>query len=76
MSLTRLVHQPREAVGVEVRQLNLQVVVFLLTGKAATDDFNALLPTWKELLQPCTDAVPENRPDASTVRDQLARITC
>lgn len=53
-----------------------RVAIFLLTGKTAKDAVKALPSPWKELLAACTDVVPENRPDASAVKDKLAGIAC
>jgi len=53
-----------------------RVAVFLLTGKTAKDAVKTLPKPWKELLSVCTDVMPENRPDAGAVKDQLAKIAC
>jgi len=53
-----------------------RVTAFLLTGKTAKDAVRALPKPWKDLLTPCTDVVPENRPDAGALQVQLAKIAC
>jgi serine/threonine protein kinase len=51
-----------------------RVVVFLLTGRTAVDAVAEVPPSWKILLTACTNLMPEQRPDAGSVREQLAKI--
>jgi serine/threonine protein kinase len=53
-----------------------RVIVFLLTAQAAKDAIRALPQPWKDLLSACIDVVPENRPEASAVKDRLDKIVC
>jgi hypothetical protein len=46
-----------------------RVVVFLLTGRTAVDAVAELPIPWRELLTACTSVVPEQRPEASAVKD-------
>lgn len=53
-----------------------RVTAFLLTGQTTEDALAMLARAWKDLLEPCTHVVPENRPDVIAVRDRLAKIVC
>jgi serine/threonine protein kinase len=50
-----------------------RVTAFMLTGRTTKDVIAALPKSWIDILQPCVDVLPTNRPDAVALRSQLAR---
>ncbi len=48
-----------------------RVVAFLLTGRTAIDAVGDVPGAWQQLLTACTSVVPEQRPEASAVKDRL-----
>ena len=53
-----------------------RVTAFLLTAQTTKDAVATVPQSWRDLLTPCTDINPENRPEVSCVLDELARIVC
>ncbi len=50
-----------------------RVTAFMLTGRTTKEAIASLPKFWIEILQPCVDVVPTNRPDAAALRNELAR---
>jgi serine/threonine protein kinase len=51
-----------------------RVVGYMLTGRTSAEKTLSVKPTWREILAPCVDFRPENRPTVGKLQTELTRM--